>query len=87
MNERFIHSVTQYQDKQYTQYIQQPQAMPVMSISAGGNRNAKNMPMDADGRDWSNGLCDCCNEPGTCMFNSAYNSIEVVLIWPSSVVF
>ncbi|EKM76902.1 hypothetical protein AGABI1DRAFT_44341 [Agaricus bisporus var. burnettii JB137-S8] len=35
--------------------------------SAGGNRNAKNQPMGPDGREWSNGICDCCNEPGTCI--------------------
>ncbi|KXN84006.1 Cell number regulator 11 [Leucoagaricus sp. SymC.cos] len=48
-------------------YGQQPQATPGMTIGGGGNRNAMDLPMDADGRDWSNGLCDCCNEPGTCM--------------------
>ncbi|KAJ3565399.1 hypothetical protein NP233_g7661 [Leucocoprinus birnbaumii] len=53
-----------YQDKPYAQ---QPQATPGMMIGGGGNRNAKNLPMDADGRDWSNGLCDCCDAPGTCL--------------------
>jgi len=24
----------------------------------GGNLNVKNIPIDEDGRDWSNGLCD-----------------------------
>lgn len=44
--------------------------MPAMTIGGGGNRNAKNLPMGPEGREWSNGLCDCCNEPGTCQSNS-----------------
>lgn len=48
---------------------QQPGATHNMSIiPGGGNRNAKNLPMSRDGRDWSNGLCGtCCDEPATCM--------------------
>ncbi|TEB31044.1 PLAC8-domain-containing protein [Coprinellus micaceus] len=41
-----------------------PQA-PMM-VQSGGNRNAKNLPVTAEGREWSNGLCSCCDEPGTC---------------------
>ena len=34
---------------------------------AGGNRNANNYPIGADGkRDWSFGLFDCFNSCGTC---------------------
>jgi len=33
----------------------------------GGNRNAKNLPVEQDGRAWSNGLCDCCGDAGTCV--------------------
>ncbi|KAH8828525.1 PLAC8 family-domain-containing protein [Flagelloscypha sp. PMI_526] len=36
-----------------------------MSIQ-GGNRNAKNLPMDDGERGWSNGLCSCFDECGTC---------------------
>lgn len=50
-------------------YVQQPQPTPGMVIGGGGNRNAKNMPMGADGREWSNGLCDCCDAPGTCLLS------------------
>ncbi|KAF9524337.1 PLAC8-domain-containing protein [Crepidotus variabilis] len=42
------------------------QANPGMSV-AGGNRNVKNIPIGADGRDWSNGFCGCLSEPGTCL--------------------
>ncbi|KAH6908820.1 PLAC8 family-domain-containing protein [Coprinopsis sp. MPI-PUGE-AT-0042] len=34
-------------------------------VPGGGNRNAKNLPMGPDGREWSNGLCSCCDTPGT----------------------
>ncbi|GLB38922.1 putative PLAC8 family protein [Lyophyllum shimeji] len=44
---------------------QQPMATPGM-MAVGGNRNAKNLPMTAEGRDWSNGLFDCCNDASTC---------------------
>ncbi|KDQ22151.1 hypothetical protein PLEOSDRAFT_1050150 [Pleurotus ostreatus PC15] len=39
----------------------------MVAPGGGGNRNAKNLPMDADGREWSNGLCDCCSDAGTCI--------------------
>ena len=47
-------------------YTQQPGAQPGMV--AAGNRNVKNLPVGADGRDWSNGLCGCCGDAGTCGF-------------------
>ena len=47
-------------------YTQQPGAQPAMV--AAGNRNVKNLPVGADGRDWSNGLCGCCGDAGTCGF-------------------
>ena len=48
-------------------YTQQPGAGPVMVIDA---RNAKNMPRDAAGeREWSNGLCSCMDDCGTCKFS------------------
>ncbi|KAF9479496.1 PLAC8-domain-containing protein [Pholiota conissans] len=31
----------------------------------GGNRNAKNLPVEADGREWSNGLFDCGGDCAT----------------------
>ncbi|KAF8589183.1 PLAC8-domain-containing protein [Ramaria rubella] len=48
-------------------YNQQPGATPQMQMNAGGNRNAKNVPFNSTGeREWSNGLCDCCGDCGTC---------------------
>ncbi|EDR01540.1 uncharacterized protein LACBIDRAFT_310869 [Laccaria bicolor S238N-H82] len=38
-----------------------------MSVSGGGNRNALNLPLDAEGkRDWSYGLCECFGDMDTC---------------------
>jgi len=34
----------------------QPQPIPPMTVA--GNRNAKNVPVGPDGRDWSHGLCN-----------------------------
>ena len=46
----------------------QPTATMSMESYApgGGNRNAKNMPMAQDGRDWSFDLFDCFQDCGTC---------------------
>ncbi|KAF8885344.1 PLAC8-domain-containing protein [Infundibulicybe gibba] len=45
----------------------QPEPTYDMLIApGGGNRNAKNLPTDSNGREWSNGLCSCCDEAGTC---------------------
>ena len=30
----------------------------------GGNRNAKNLTIGPEGREWSNGLCSCFDTPG-----------------------
>ncbi|KAF9041556.1 PLAC8 family-domain-containing protein [Panaeolus papilionaceus] len=46
-------------------YTQQPGAHPGMSV--GGNRNAKNLPVGPDGREWSNGLFGCFGACGTCL--------------------
>ena len=36
---------------------------------AGGNRNVKNLPRDADGkRAWSFGLLGCCGDCGACKY-------------------
>lgn len=44
----------------------QPMPMPGMIlVPAGGNRNAKNLPMKDGGREWSHGLCNCGGECGT----------------------
>ncbi|KAL4255061.1 hypothetical protein AB1N83_013312 [Pleurotus pulmonarius] len=46
----------------------QPQPMPAMMlVPIGGNRNANNLPMDPDGREWSHGLCDWGSDVGTCL--------------------
>ncbi|EAU82184.2 hypothetical protein CC1G_11374 [Coprinopsis cinerea okayama7 len=45
----------------------QPQPQMVVQQGGGGNRNVKNLPLGPDGREWSNGLCSCCDEPGTCL--------------------
>ncbi|KAF5383065.1 hypothetical protein D9615_004825 [Tricholomella constricta] len=47
---------------------QQPVATQGMVVT-GGNRNAKNLPVDREGREWSNGLFDCCNDAGTCVLS------------------
>lgn len=59
----------QYMGEKPPAQAYQPQATPGMMVApgGGGNRNAKNLPMDADGREWSNGLCDCCSDAGTCI--------------------
>jgi Cys-rich protein (TIGR01571 family) len=38
----------------------------IVAPGGGGNRNAKNMPVDEQGREWSNGLCGCMGDCGTC---------------------
>jgi hypothetical protein len=39
----------------------------VAPMKAGGNRNAKNLPIKSDGkRDWSHGLFGCFDSFGTC---------------------
>ncbi|KAF8068036.1 PLAC8 family-domain-containing protein [Lyophyllum atratum] len=38
-------------------------------MATGGNRNVKNLPMEKDGREWSNGLFDCCNDGTTCLIS------------------
>jgi Cys-rich protein (TIGR01571 family) len=50
-------------------YQQQPTGTHGMVVApgGGGNRNAKNMPVDADGREWSHGLCGCMSACGTCL--------------------
>ena len=54
------------------QYVQQqPMAQPAMTIKgSGGNRNLKNLPVGPNGREWSNGLCRCCDQPSTCQCGS-----------------
>ncbi|KAH9993550.1 PLAC8 family-domain-containing protein [Russula vinacea] len=40
-------------------------------MQVGGNRNAKNCPVDADGkRDWSFGLFDCFGRCGLCCWST-----------------
>ncbi|EJD54786.1 PLAC8-domain-containing protein [Auricularia subglabra TFB-10046 SS5] len=68
-------------EKQYNQYNQQPQygqqpmhaggnvqMQPTIAMHPnGGNRNAKNLPLNSSGeREWSNGLCSCFGDCGTC---------------------
>ncbi|KAF4581729.1 hypothetical protein EYR40_002745 [Pleurotus pulmonarius] len=64
-------------EKPPAQVYYQPQAMPGMIVApgGGGNRNAKNLPMDADGREWSHGLCDCCADVGTCLIATFFPCI------------
>ncbi|KAF8885345.1 PLAC8 family-domain-containing protein [Infundibulicybe gibba] len=45
----------------------QPEPTNEMSITPGGNKNVKNLPIDNDGREWSNELCSCCDDAGTCV--------------------
>ncbi|KAF7314365.1 hypothetical protein MKEN_00909200 [Mycena kentingensis (nom. inval.)] len=46
-------------------YTQQPHATKPMS--AGGNRNAMNLPMVDGQREWSHGVFDCLADPLTCV--------------------
>jgi len=50
----------------YAMNNQQPMAVPGMT-TAQGNRNVKNLPIEADGREWSNGFFDCFADAGTCL--------------------
>jgi hypothetical protein len=65
-------------------YQQQPSATNGMVVApgGGGNRNAKNMPVDADGREWSHGLFGCMSACGTCMLSLI--GIDRMLIYLSS---
>ncbi|KAH8818610.1 PLAC8 family-domain-containing protein [Flagelloscypha sp. PMI_526] len=38
-----------------------------MTLTAGGSRNAKGLPISSDGREWSHGLFDCFGDCSTCM--------------------
>lgn len=44
----------------------QPSPTKDMDVPSGGNRNAKNLPMQNGERDWSFGLFDCFGDAGTC---------------------
>jgi len=46
--------------------VQQPVAVQGMMVG-GGNRNAKNLPVSGNGREWSHGLCGCMGDCGTCI--------------------
>ncbi|KAF8630816.1 hypothetical protein AX15_002715 [Amanita polypyramis BW_CC] len=52
-----------------TVVMQQPLPVIGMTVaSGGGNRNVKNLALNAQGRrEWSFGLCDCFDDCGTCM--------------------
>lgn len=59
----------------------QPVPTEVMRVvpGGGGNRNAKNLPEGKDGREWSHGLCGCCDEPGTC--KSVIPILDTIADW------
>lgn len=49
-------------------YVQQPGAGPVMTMDP---KNAKGLPRDGAGeREWSNGICGCFDDCGTCKSRS-----------------
>ncbi|PPQ68738.1 hypothetical protein CVT24_007565 [Panaeolus cyanescens] len=52
-------------------YQQQPVASGGMVIApgGGGDRNAKNLPADDNGRAWSHGLCGCFESCETCVIS------------------
>ncbi|KAF5383066.1 hypothetical protein D9615_004826 [Tricholomella constricta] len=50
-------------------YVEQQPVATQGMVATGGNRNAKNLPIDGEGRQWSNGLFDCCNDAGTCVLS------------------
>lgn len=66
-----VRSTTSFMQRDVSAFVlahKVPQAQPQMIVAqgGGGNRNAKNLPMGPEGREWSNGLCSCCDTPGTC---------------------
>ena len=49
---------------------EQPQATPAMTVSGGGSKNAKNVPVNSEGkREWSHGLFDCFADCSVCKFD------------------
>ncbi|CAK5273764.1 unnamed protein product [Mycena citricolor] len=49
--------------------VQQPGPTLGMQMGGGGNRNAAGKPLNSSGeREWSNGLCGCFEECGTCCY-------------------
>ncbi|PPR07497.1 hypothetical protein CVT26_013466 [Gymnopilus dilepis] len=57
-------------------YTQQPTPNPGMTVGGGGgNRNVKNLPVGADGREWSEGLLDCFGDCGTFLLASFFPCI------------
>lgn len=53
---------------------QQPAPTQGMTIS-GGNKNAKNIPVGPNGREWSNDLLSCFDDCGTCFISWCFPSI------------
>ncbi|KAJ7595362.1 PLAC8-domain-containing protein [Mycena floridula] len=53
------------QPQYYSQ--QQPRPVPGMTVGNVNRLNVKNVPVHHGERDWSNGVCDCCDAPGTCL--------------------
>jgi len=54
----------------------QPSHTEMMLPTSGGARNARNMALKKNGkRDWSNGLCDYCDDCGTCRLACHFASI------------
>lgn len=52
----------------------------VVAPGGGGNRNAMNMPVDADGRDWSHGKCGCMSDCSTCTWQSNAPG-QMLMLW------
>jgi hypothetical protein len=63
------------QSQHYQQ--QQPQANPGMQVR--GSRNAKNLPVGKNGREWSFGFCSCGGDLGTCEPSLTFRPSHVIL--------
>ncbi|KAF8902524.1 PLAC8 family-domain-containing protein [Gymnopilus junonius] len=55
-------------------YTQQPTATPGMNVG-GGNRNSKNLPVEGDGREWSESLFGCFEDITTCLIATCFPCI------------
>ena len=59
-----------------------PSATMVVAPGGGGNRNAKNMPVDSEGRDWSHTKCGCLEDCSTCTStNLVLRGPPVLVCW------
>ena len=66
------------------QVSQQPNSQPEMAVSpggAGGNRNAKDMPIGPEGREWTFKLLDCSGQGRACEFSMSSLLVDVLFAY------